>query len=82
MLSDEQLEQAIQDLIVDICEVMYLRGYDRVPIGAMMRLVGVAEERAAKHDQEYFSLDDQFKEMLKVKHQPLPSKAPSGATLH
>jgi hypothetical protein len=44
MLKDKELEQVMQDLIVDICEIMYTRGYREVPIGALMRLIGVNAE--------------------------------------
>ena len=79
---DDELESAIRDIIVDICEVMYNRGYDIVPIGAMMRLVGVDESRAQKHDNEYIALDDEFLNMLKIRKSPPLSNAPDGVTLH
>ena len=79
---DDELELAIRDIIIDICEVMYKRGYDIVPIGAMMRLVGVDESRAQKHDNEYLTLDDDFQKMLKMRKSPPLSKVPDGVTLH
>lgn len=80
--NDDELELAIRDIIVDICEVMYKRGYDAVPIGAMMRLVGVEESRAQKHDNEYLALDADFQNILKTRKSPPLSKAPDGVTLH
>ena len=85
MLDDDKLEGAVRDLIMDICEVMYRRGYDAVPIGAMMRMVGVGKEQADKHDDEMLLLDEDFERMLaekKKKKPPAPTKAPSGVTLH
>lgn len=87
MLDDDKLESAIKELIIDICEVMYRRGYDTVPIGAMMRLVGVGDERAKKHDNDYFALDEEFKAILASRENPsqeknTPKKAPAGVTLH
>ena len=79
-LDDDKLESAVRDIIIDICEVMYKRGYDAVPIGAMMRLVGVDSERAEKHDNEYLALDTEFQVMLESRN--LPDSAPKGATLH
>ena len=79
-LDDDKLESAVRDIIIDICEVMYKRGYDVVPIGAMMRLVGVDSERAEKHDNEYLALDSEFQVMLESRN--LPDSAPKGATLH
>jgi hypothetical protein len=82
MLDDDQLETAVRDLILDICEVMYRRGYDQVPIGAMMRLVGVAGSKAKQHDEEYFVLDDGFKNIIAGRKENIPKKAPPGETLH
>lgn len=79
-LDDNTLETAVRDIIIDICEVMYKRGYDAVPIGAMMRLVGVDSERAKKHDNEYLALDTEFQVMLESRNPP--AQAPKGATLH
>ena len=79
-LDDDKLEKSVRDIIIDICEVMYKRGYDAVPIGAMMRLVGVESERAEKHDNEYLALDTEFQVMLESRD--LPAHAPKDATLH
>jgi hypothetical protein len=80
IIDNDNLENAVRDIIIDICEVMYKRGYDTVPIGAMMRLVGVDSERAEKHDNEYLALDTEFQVMLESRN--LPDSAPKGATLH
>ena len=82
MLNDDQLEDAVRDLIMDICEVMLRRGYDVVSVGAMMRLVGVSEERAQQHDQEFFALDAEFQAMVDARKNPPPKKTPTGVTLH
>jgi hypothetical protein len=82
MLNDDQLEDAVRDLIMDICEVMLRRGYDVVSVGAMMRLVGVSEERAQQHDQEFFALDAEFQALIDARKNPPPKKTPAGVTLH
>jgi hypothetical protein len=93
MLDDNDLEAAVQDLIMDICEIMYRRGYQQVCIGHIMRLVGVTEERASAHDQEFFALDEEFRVMLdqrekknkkstSKKEKTTPRHTPDGVTLH
>ncbi len=82
MINDDQLEKEIRDLLIDICEIMYERGYETVPVGAMMRLVGVDNENSAKYDDEYFPLDQEFQETLKTRKNPPPKSAPQGVTLH
>ena len=80
----DPLEEALQDLIIDQCENLYKRGYRTVPIGAIMRLIGVDEVRASEHDNEIFSLDNDFELMLQAKQeeQNIPLAPPPGATLH
>ncbi len=82
MFDDDQLETAIRELLVDLCEVMYQRGYSQVPVGAMMRLVGVGEDRARLHDNEYLALDQDFQAMLQTRKEPQLKEAPQGVTLH
>jgi len=82
MPKSDPLEQAVQDFILDVCEVMYRRGYDSAPIGAIMRLVGVPESAAQKHDNEHFMLDENFEQMIQNRRQPVPARAPTGVTLH
>ena len=93
MLDDKDLEAAVQDLIMDICEIMYRRGYEQVCIGHIMRLVGVPETRAQSHDQEFFALDDEFRAMLELreksnnkptskKQKNTPRHTADGVTLH
>jgi hypothetical protein len=82
MFDDDQLEDAIRELLIDICEVMYRRGYEMVPVGAMMRLVGVGEDRAQQHDQDYLTLDQDFLMILKNRKDHRLKEAPQGVTLH
>jgi len=89
MLDDDRLEAEVRDLLMDICEAMARRGYEVVSVGAMMRLVGVGDSRAAEHDAEFFALDDDFQGMLvqreldrKNKNKNAPRQSPDGVTLH
>lgn len=82
MFDDHQLEDAIRELLIDICEVMYHRGYEIVPVGAMMRLVGVGEDRARQHDHDYLALDQDFLMILNTRKDHKLKEAPQGATLH
>lgn len=87
MLDDDQLEVEVRDLLMDICEAMARRGYEVVSVGAMMRLVGVGDSRAAEHDAEFFALDDEFWRLWDQREQnknkkKAPRQIPDGATLH
>ena len=80
------LEEELQELIVDLCEILYQRGYRAVPIGAIMRLIGVNDEKAVEHDRELFQLDSEFEHLVQTKHTRRKSLAatvpPLGTTLH
>lgn len=82
MPKPDPLEQAVQDFILDVCEVMYRRGFDSAPIGAIMRLIGVPESTAEKHDNEHFVLDEDFEKTILTRHHSVPQQAPQGVTLH
>lgn len=93
MLTEEEFEHKMKDMIVDICEVLYHRGYDVVCVGHIMRLVGVNEQSASKHDDEFFALDSDFEKMLQKKQRQSGNKCsntenrkayqvPAGVTLH
>lgn len=82
MLDDAQLEEHIKELIIDICALLCERGYEVVPVGAMMRLVGVRSDRAQLHDNEYLALDDDFKLLIESRKSPEIIQAPDGVTLH
>ena len=82
MPETDDLEQAIQDFILDVCEVMHRRGYESAPVGAIMRLVGVPESTAREHDNAEFLLGEDFEQLIQSRRQPVRSRAPSGVTLH
>jgi hypothetical protein len=64
MLDTSTLEEKVQDLIVDICKALYQHGFREVPVGAIMRLIGVENTTANQHDEEYFQLDKEFEALL------------------
>ena len=83
-MQQDDLEQAIQDFILDVCEVMHRRGYESAPVGAIMRLVGVPESTAREHDSQEFLLNEDFERMIQDRQKPpkMPASVPTGITLH
>lgn len=61
---EHQAELVIQEIILELCTVLNSYGYPDVSIGAMMRVLGVSEEAAAKHDDNYIKLGEEFDKML------------------
>lgn len=85
MSDHESIEQHLYDLILDVCAVLYANGYRAVPMGAMMRLIGVADEHAAQHDNNMFELDDEFVQVMQQRQHHLvgvTEQLPPNTTLH
>ena len=80
MLSEKELEQNLQDLIIEICTVMQSRGYTEVSVGAIMRLVGVDPVNAGRHDDDMIDLGEDFDRVLQKRISG--QNVPSGTTLH
>lgn len=59
-MNDALLEKVVKNLFIELCGVMYRAGFQSVSIGAMMRLIGIDNERASRHDNQYISFDDNF----------------------
>ncbi len=55
---------AVAGLVVAICATMYDNGVRVIPIGGLMRLLGVPKEKAELHDDKAFELEDNFYEQL------------------
>lgn len=84
-MQTENLEEEIYELIVDLCSVLYQYGYRTVPMGAMMRIIGVEEEEAMLHDNELFELDVSFEEIMEQRQAENTDQSmyrPPDATLH
>ena len=84
------LEQHLHDLIVEICMVLYRYNYQTVSMGGLMRVLGVGDDTACQHDQQFFELDDDFKKLMmqKISDQSIKNftiiddSVPPDATLH
>ena len=73
-------EEAVKDLVVNICLVLADFGVTEVHVGGLMRLVGIDEELAAEHDDELMIITD-IKEMQMSKEKE-SEVMPPGTTLH
>ena len=79
MSESNQLELAVQELITDLCEVLYTHGYQEISVGVLMRVIGVSEEQCHKHDREVIDLLSHF---AKQSAKPKNTHIPPGTTLH
>jgi hypothetical protein len=85
MSSNIKLDDEVRKIILEVCAVLHDHGYQKVPIGAMMRILGTSNEQARTHDDEYFELDHDFLEMMGKHIEQHPERLrppPPGTTLH
>jgi len=74
----------VRTVMLEVMAVLYANGQRQLHVGAMMRLIGVDEERAAMHDDDRIDIDESFAELandVNIKHL-LQSRIPDGATIH
>ena len=73
MLDDEEIEQEVRVLMYELMMVLYQHGIREVHVGGMMRLMGVANDRSAEHDDEMVILDDKFAKYVREITEPRSS---------
>jgi len=80
MLDDKILEQSVRDIIIEICEVMHRHGFEAVSVGAIMRLMGLPEDRVIEHEDEWFELGPEFDRVMQARREL--AQVPPDTTLH
>ena len=60
MLDEETQEEIIRIATMHLMLVLYREGISKIHMGGLMRVLGVPNETAAKHDDEEVLMDDDF----------------------
>ena len=84
MQETDPLYEYVRTVMLEVMAVLYANGHRQLHVGAMMRLIGVDEERAAMHDDDRIDIDESFAELandVNIKYL-LQSRIPDGATIH
>ena len=84
MQETDPLYEFVRTVMLEVMAVLYANGQRHLHVGAMMRLIGVDEERAAEHDDDRIDIDESFAELandVNIKYL-LQSRIPDGATIH
>ena len=84
MQETDPLYEYVRTVMLEVMAVLYANGHRQLHVGAMMRLIGVDEERAAEHDGDRIDIDESFAELandVNIKYL-LQSRIPDGATIH
>ena len=84
MQETDPLYEFVRTVMLEVMAVLYANSQRQLHVGAMMRLIGVDEERAAEHDGDRIDIDESFAELandVNIKYL-LQSRIPDGATIH
>jgi hypothetical protein len=76
MLDDAELDQSIRLSILNLMVVLYDCGITEVHIGGVMRILGVSDSMAQKHDNERLVLDEEFVKYVEQINTPRPVDQP------
>lgn len=68
--------------MLEIMGVLYGNNITLVHMGAMMRLLGVPDSKAAEHDNEMLEMDEKFGTMLLELNKSKLQSVPAGTTIH
>lgn len=79
---DEYLHERIQSVMLEVMGVLYDNNITLVHMGAMMRLLGVPDSKAAEHDNEMLELDEKFGAILLELNKNTSKEVPRDATIH
>lgn len=84
MQETDPLYYQVRQLMLEVMAVLYSNGRNELHVGALMRLLGVDEETALKHDDERINIDDSLEEIAQeLGIQSLaPISVPAGVTIH
>ena len=76
MLDNTELDQSIRLSILNLMVVLYDCGITEVHIGGVMRIMGVSDSMAQKHDNERLVLDEEFVKYVEQINTPRPVDQP------
>lgn len=72
MLDDAELEQEVRVLMYEIMMLLYNHGITEVHVGGLMRLLGIENKSAGKHDNEVIVIDEKFVKYVEQIYQSRP----------
>jgi hypothetical protein len=72
MLDDKDLDETIRQALMNLMVVLYDCGIKQVHIGGLMRILGIDNKIAAKHDDELIVVDEKFVKYVEQYNEPRP----------
>jgi len=72
MLENLQVDQTVRLAILNLMVVLYDCGITEVHVGGVMRVLGIADDKASRYDQERIVLDENFVKYVDQINTPRP----------
>jgi hypothetical protein len=72
MLDNKDLNETIRQALMNLMVVLYDCGIEQVHIGGLMRILGIDNKIAAKHDDELVVVDEKFVKYVEQYNEPRP----------
>jgi hypothetical protein len=72
MFDNPELDQQIRAAVVRLMAALYEQGLTEIHMGGLLRLLGVSNDIASKHDDDRVALDQEFVDYVKKLNQPRP----------
>ena len=81
---DDPIYLYARNVMFQLMTVLYMNGTREAHVGAIMRLLGVDEERARLHDDERIELDENFARLAAELNMTefVSAQIPLGTTIH
>ena len=70
MLDNIKIDQSIRLAILNLIVVLYDCGIEEVHVGGIMRILGVNNDQAQKHDDEWLVIDENFIKYVEQINEP------------
>jgi hypothetical protein len=72
MLDDKDLDETIRQSLMNLMVILYDCGIKQIHIGGLMRILGVDNTIASKHDDELIVVDEKFVKYVEQYNEPRP----------
>ena len=82
MDKDTETEQQVRTLIYDMLVLLYGSGITNVNVGGLLRILGVPNEMATEHDEQFLEISAEIDVQNLDLQGTSTQQVPKGTTLH
>jgi ABC-type proline/glycine betaine transport system ATPase subunit len=70
MFDEKEFEEAVRTVINNVMLALYHQGITHINLGGLMRIVGVANDKAARYDNDVVVMDSDFVDYIESPRPP------------